>query len=198
MANGTPLDGSKAPLKFLFVSLENLSGDLAWTIKKERHEVKCYIKAKSDADVYAGFVEKVEKWEDFADWADVICFDDVEFGEAAEKLRKKGTERTFSSCWSKTKTSGRRKPRSSFSSGTFREWRLRSALISTARISSTPLTSILSTNGFSPEISARSPARWARFPSGASPMRFSAPRSKRCCPPCRGPVTSSTSTSTAS
>ncbi|OGY96816.1 MAG: phosphoribosylamine--glycine ligase [Candidatus Liptonbacteria bacterium GWC1_60_9] len=90
MANGTPLDGSKAPLKFLFVSLESLSGDLAWTIKKEGHEVKCYIKAKSDADVYAGFVEKVEKWEDFADWADVICFDDVEFGEAAEKLRKKG------------------------------------------------------------------------------------------------------------
>lgn len=90
MTNGTPLDGSKAPLKFLFVSLESLSGDLAWTIKKEGHEVKCYIKAKSDADVYAGFVEKVEKWEDFADWADVICFDDVEFGEAAEKLRKKG------------------------------------------------------------------------------------------------------------
>ena len=90
MTNVTPLDGSKAPLKFLFVSLESLSGDLAWTIKKEGHEVKCYIKAKSDADVYAGFVEKVEKWEDFADWADVICFDDVEFGEAAEKLRKKG------------------------------------------------------------------------------------------------------------
>ncbi|MBI2037029.1 MAG: phosphoribosylamine--glycine ligase [Candidatus Liptonbacteria bacterium] len=90
MTNGTPLDGLKAPLKFLFVSLESLSGDLAWTVKKEGHEVKCYIKAKSDADVYAGFVEKVEKWEDFVDWADVICFDDVEFGEAAEKLRKKG------------------------------------------------------------------------------------------------------------
>src|SRR3989338_6763419 len=81
MTNGTPLDGSKAPLKFLFVSLESLSGDLAWAIKKEE---------KSDGDVYVGFVEKVEKWEDFADWADVICFDDVEFGEAAEKLRKKG------------------------------------------------------------------------------------------------------------
>lgn len=83
-------NGSKVPLKFLFVSLESLSGDLAWTLKKEGHDVKCYIKAKSDADVYNGFVEKVEKWEDFVDWADVILFDDVEFGSVAERLRKKG------------------------------------------------------------------------------------------------------------
>lgn len=78
------------PLKFLFVSLESLSGDLAWTIKKEGQEVKIFIKAKSDSDVYNGFVEKVERWEDFADWADVIIFDDVEFGSMAERLRKKG------------------------------------------------------------------------------------------------------------
>ncbi|MDP2648087.1 MAG: phosphoribosylamine--glycine ligase [Candidatus Yanofskybacteria bacterium] len=90
MANGTSVNGFKTPLKFLFVSLESLSGDLAWTVKKEGHEVKCYIKAKSDVDVYSGFVEKVERWEDFIDWADVVCFDDIEFGEAAEKLRKKG------------------------------------------------------------------------------------------------------------
>jgi len=81
---------TKQPLKFLFVSLESLSGDLAWTVKKEGHEVKVYIKAKGDADVYNGFVEKVEKWEDFVDWADIIIFDDVEFGDAAEKLRKRG------------------------------------------------------------------------------------------------------------
>ncbi|MBI2640554.1 MAG: phosphoribosylamine--glycine ligase [Candidatus Sungbacteria bacterium] len=77
-------------LKFLFVSLESLSGDLAWTLKKEGHEVKCYIKARSDADVYSGFIEKVERWEDFIEWADVIIFDDVEFGSVAERLRKKG------------------------------------------------------------------------------------------------------------
>lgn len=77
-------------LNFLFISLESLSGDLAWQIKKEGHNVKAYIKAKSDADVYNGFLEKVDKWEDWADWADVIVFDDIEFGTAAEKLRKKG------------------------------------------------------------------------------------------------------------
>ena len=79
-----------SPLKFLFVSLESLSGDLAWSVKKEGHEVKAYIKAKGDGDVYNGFIEKIERWEDHIDWADVIVFDDVEFGEQAEKLRKKG------------------------------------------------------------------------------------------------------------
>ncbi|MDO8676828.1 MAG: phosphoribosylamine--glycine ligase [Candidatus Azambacteria bacterium] len=78
------------PNKFLFVSLESLSGDLAWTLKKEGHEVKAYIKAKSDQDFYNGFIDKVDNWESYKDWADVIVFDDNEFGEAAEKLRKKG------------------------------------------------------------------------------------------------------------
>ncbi|MCX6720479.1 MAG: phosphoribosylamine--glycine ligase [Candidatus Staskawiczbacteria bacterium] len=78
------------PKKFLFVSLESLSGDLAWQLTKEGHLVKAYIKAKSDADVYNGFIEKVDNWEANKDWADVIIFDDVEFGEAADKLRKAG------------------------------------------------------------------------------------------------------------
>ncbi len=91
MTNGSEIPQEiKSQLKFLFVSLESLSGDLAWTLKKEGHEVKVYIKAKSDADVYNGFVEKIERWEDFIDWADVIIFDDVEFGGVAERLRKKG------------------------------------------------------------------------------------------------------------
>ena len=77
-------------LKFLFVSLESLSGDLAWSLVKEGHEVKAYIKAKSDADVYTGFIEKVPAWESYIDWADVIVFDDIEFGPQADKLRKRG------------------------------------------------------------------------------------------------------------
>lgn len=76
--------------KFLFVSLESLSGDLAWQLVKEGHEVKAYIKSKQDADVYNGFIEKVDNWESYKDWADVIVFDDVEFGEVADKLRKNG------------------------------------------------------------------------------------------------------------
>jgi len=76
--------------KFLFVSWMSLSGDVAWKIKEEGNEVKIYVDDDEDADVYDGLLDKVEKWEDCIDWADVIVFDDTRFGETAEELRKKG------------------------------------------------------------------------------------------------------------
>lgn len=76
--------------KFLFVSWESLSGDLAWQIKKEGHQVKCFIKNDRDKDVYDGFIDKVDNWEEHIEWADVICFDDIGFGKIADGLRKKG------------------------------------------------------------------------------------------------------------
>ncbi len=88
-AQGGSASGGE-PKKFLFVSLESLSGDLAWQLTKEGHQVKAYIKSKTDIDVYNGFIEKVDNWESYKDWADVIVFDDVEFGEVADKLRKNG------------------------------------------------------------------------------------------------------------
>jgi len=76
--------------KFLFVSLESLSGDLAWQLKKEGHEVKCFIERKEDHDVYDGILDKVTSWKENTDWADVIVFDDVGFGKEADDLRSKG------------------------------------------------------------------------------------------------------------
>lgn len=76
--------------KFLFVSFESLSGDLAWKIQKEGNEVKVYIKAESDKEVYDGILTKVANWEEHVEWADVIVFDDVGFGKHADTLRKKG------------------------------------------------------------------------------------------------------------
>jgi len=76
--------------KFLFVSWESLSGDLAWQIKKEGHDVKIYIKSETDKDVYDGFLEKIDDWKKYIDWADVIVFDDVGFGKEADELRKNG------------------------------------------------------------------------------------------------------------
>lgn len=76
--------------KFLFVSWESLSGDLALQIKKEGHEVKVYVKSENDRDVYNGFLDKVDDWKKFVDWADVVVFDDVGFGTEANKLRKNG------------------------------------------------------------------------------------------------------------
>ena len=80
----------KQKRKILFVSWESLSGDLALQIKKEGHEVKIYIKAECDKDVYDGFLEKVSDWKEFVDWSDIIVFDDVGFGKEADELRKKG------------------------------------------------------------------------------------------------------------
>ncbi|MFA5926416.1 MAG: phosphoribosylamine--glycine ligase [Parcubacteria group bacterium] len=80
-------EGSK---NFLFVSWIALNGDLAWKVKKEGHNVKYYIDEKDESDVYDGLLEKVEKWQEHIDWADIVIFDDTGFGEIAEKLRKKG------------------------------------------------------------------------------------------------------------
>lgn len=76
--------------KFLFVGLESLSGDLAWQLQKEGHDVKMSFKDPGDQDVYDGFVEKVPDWKAYSDWADVVVFDDVGFGAQADALRKAG------------------------------------------------------------------------------------------------------------
>jgi phosphoribosylamine--glycine ligase len=76
--------------KFLFVSWESLSGDLAWQVKREGHAVKVYIKREGDKDVYEGMLDRVEEWEKSVDWADVVVFDDTGFGEHADRLRKAG------------------------------------------------------------------------------------------------------------
>ena len=88
--NGNRQNLPRFSKKFLFVSIESLSGDLAWQVQKEGNEVKIFIASESDKDVYDGFLEKVDKWEDFADWADIIVFDDVGFGMIADSLRNKG------------------------------------------------------------------------------------------------------------
>lgn len=76
---------------FLFVSLDNLSADVAWCLKKEGHNVKYYVQEKEDLDVGDGFVEKINDWEKEIDWADVLIFDDVlGHGKIADELRKKG------------------------------------------------------------------------------------------------------------
>ena len=75
---------------FLFVSIEALSTDLAWQLTKSGHQVKFFTKSASEKDVGDGFVEKVDAWEPLKDWAEVIVFDDIGFGELAEKLRAEG------------------------------------------------------------------------------------------------------------
>jgi phosphoribosylamine--glycine ligase len=76
--------------KYLFVSHDGLIHDLAWEVQKEGHAVRYYIQSKTDQDVADGLVEKVADWKAHLEWADLVVFDDVGFGEAAEKLRREG------------------------------------------------------------------------------------------------------------
>ena len=78
-------------MKYLFVSPEALSLDLAYAIQREEtNEVKFFINSPTEKDVGDGFVEKVDSWEDKLDWADIIVFDDIGFGKIADKLRTEG------------------------------------------------------------------------------------------------------------
>jgi phosphoribosylamine---glycine ligase len=77
-------------MKYLFVTNEALSLDLAYRIKEEGHEVRYYTQGKDEQDVGDGFIEKVEQWEDNVGWSDVIVFDDIGFGKIAEKFRSEG------------------------------------------------------------------------------------------------------------
>jgi phosphoribosylamine--glycine ligase len=76
--------------RFLFISKWGLIHDLAWEVKKEGNEVRYHIMMKSEREVAEGFVEKVDKWEESKEWADVIVFDDCEFGALADRLRAEG------------------------------------------------------------------------------------------------------------
>ena len=75
---------------FLFVSIEALSTDLAWQLTKAGHSVKFFTKSQGEKDVGDGFVEKADAWEPLKDWAEVIVFDDIGFGELAQRLRAEG------------------------------------------------------------------------------------------------------------
>ena len=78
------------PRKFLFVSRLGLIHGLAMQLLQEGHAVRYAILTKSERDVADGFVEKVDDWEAHKDWADVIVFDDSDFGPVCEKLRAEG------------------------------------------------------------------------------------------------------------
>ena len=78
------------PKKFLFISDVGCIGDLAYTVRTEGCIVKYCILDKYEKNVSDGFVDKVDDWEKYIDWADVIVFDDIGFGSFAEKLRKEG------------------------------------------------------------------------------------------------------------
>lgn len=88
--NGNGEIESSPKRKFLFLTIEGAASDLAWQLIKEGNEVKMYIDVEEISDISDGFVEKVDVWEPFVEWADVIVIDHCEWGKTADKLRKQG------------------------------------------------------------------------------------------------------------
>src|SRR5262245_23798262 len=77
-------------MNFLFVSRWGMTHDLASCVQREGHAVKYHVISGADRDVGDGIVPKVERWEDEKDWAEVIVFDEAQFGETCERLRADG------------------------------------------------------------------------------------------------------------
>jgi phosphoribosylamine--glycine ligase len=78
------------PPKFLFVSSFGGIADLARQCISEGSEARLWIDGKTEKRVGDGFVPKVDDWKEHVDWADVVVFDDVEYGDVCESLRAKG------------------------------------------------------------------------------------------------------------
>lgn len=84
---------AKNKLRVLFVSGELIAGDVAYQLKQEGCDVKLYIKDESRKDCFDGMVEKTDDWKKELKWVGkdgLIIFDDVTFGEEADKLVKNG------------------------------------------------------------------------------------------------------------
>jgi phosphoribosylamine--glycine ligase len=79
----------RAP-RFLFVSVFGAIIDLARKVASEGADVRMWIQSKDEKRIGDGFVTKVDDWKAEVDEADVIVFDDVEWGATCEALRKQG------------------------------------------------------------------------------------------------------------
>ena len=74
----------------LCISRVGCIGDLCRQLTAEGNHVKYFIESKHDKDVSDGFVEKVDDWKTAKDWADLLIFDDSDYGKEIEVLRKEG------------------------------------------------------------------------------------------------------------
>jgi phosphoribosylamine--glycine ligase len=76
--------------RFLFVTYEGITMDLAWTVAREGHEVRLCFEAPDCQGIGEGFVEIVPNWRKHVEWADIVIFDYIGKGMEAQELRKKG------------------------------------------------------------------------------------------------------------
>ena len=88
--NSKLTNGDGSPRRILVVSRVGCVGDLCRQLQIEGHHVRYFIESKGDKDVSDGFVEKTDDWKALRAWADLVIFDDSDFGRDAEALRRDG------------------------------------------------------------------------------------------------------------
>jgi len=74
--------------KILVISHFGVSGELCKRFLMEGNQVKYFIKDKNSKDINDGLIAKVKSWEPHVEWADLIIFDDANFGKQADMLRE--------------------------------------------------------------------------------------------------------------
>jgi phosphoribosylamine--glycine ligase len=79
-----------APRKILVVSHFGGVGELCKRFISEGNQVKYCIKDKPSQDIHDGLIQKVKHWEPYIPWADLIWFDDTNFGKRCDELRAEG------------------------------------------------------------------------------------------------------------
>ena len=76
--------------KILVVSHFGVSGELCKRFMSEGNQVRYHIVDKSSRDINDGLIKKVPSWEPHVEWADLVIFDDANFGKECEELRADG------------------------------------------------------------------------------------------------------------
>jgi phosphoribosylamine---glycine ligase len=77
-------------INFLFISKWGEILDIAYTVMLEGNNVRLYIENEKCKEIGDGFVEKVDNWKTYIDWADLIIFDYTGYGKEASILRESG------------------------------------------------------------------------------------------------------------
>ena len=78
------------PRKILVVSNFGVSGELAKRLMAEGNQVRYYIEDEHSKDINNGLIQKLKEWRSSVPWADLVIFDDANFGEVCEELREDG------------------------------------------------------------------------------------------------------------
>ena len=81
-------------MRILAILSQSLIGaDLAVRLRNEGHDIRVFIDSELQGECLNGMVEKSEDWKKDLEWVGregLIIFDDVEYGEAQDRLRQDG------------------------------------------------------------------------------------------------------------